>query len=915
MAKRKNPGKQQPEEKNELNIESIYEYLIHEFDSLPPEKRRYPLTVNFSDGDKKISGHLTKDLHTRVDTLQQIIEEHFAGGRPALQYIASDIYAPKRNTENFGLQYLLYVDVDSGPSLLEFMRRTRGFLLALYTSKNHRKAKEIKHSKDPGKHRTLPPADRFRAIFRLPFPVRKVAVANLLHRMLTRALGGDPEFNSVITGVYGAKGAQFRCYPDARCLDVNWLIRYTKQGDSGEFETLIASICRNAGCSAEELNQWLCADASNAGYVLTERLPVIQTLAAYPKRKRSEKHTSDPADQEAMFEAPYYPRVNLDGVKMGCYLLRNIGLAQHGERMHALYNLNCAEGGVKFLSKLFEDSGLSDKWEQEYRGHTRYVRQKGYFPSRCDKAICRFAGTEHCPTPPVNMLALDRKRGQVRKIIETDNPTLTFEQAQSSFAGIISQVLASKDTDVHIIKVPSEIGNKEALASYLERFEGRAIIACPSQRALDEIPSIPCYPPAPEWYHERQKVFHPFGLHVRKELDYGAISEEQQAELKEFDMMGDLALQQPVLGVTHRRMLVDSRCRQDRDLYVFNGEPMGLNPSLPGNKKLLSYFLESNSDDPTISTVIGLLETILEAHPGETIHNNAKPSSTELKRLEIAVRKTYDPSARKKGRQNGAIDLVNLACSDYIHMQQETVSWITKQPLPEGGKIVIISSTIDDQFWMDVYPELRFHMHEIGPVAVRANLIQYLDVSFSRSTLINNPVRKENYGDLIDVLKALRYNIVTYKEFQGDNHGIYFGASQDQYLPANESVAVVGTFGPPENYLVLRAALAGYDYKSIARYSEVQKSGNQGIREVSYSLHGETIVFDEEVPCEDNRVWRLQVHFKVSALEAAVERARPLQNEIDILVFSNIPLSRFHLSRARIAEVIEALRASYPSNE
>jgi len=211
------------------------------------------------------------------------------------------------------------------------------------------------------------------------------------------------------------------------------------------------------------------------------------------------------------------------------------------------------------------------------------------------------------------------------------------------------------------------------------------------------------------------------------------------------------------------------------------------------------------------------------------------------------------------------------------------IDYIMKTALPTHKKVIILSATIDPDFYRKIYPEYKFEVVDITHVEQIGKIIQYTGFSCSRLSLMK--VAK-NIQDQVQERKVITFK--RYKKlFTNSVKDIHFGNCAGYDTLAGQDLVVVGTpHIAPEKYYFL-AKLMGVEFV----YGETPVNNQR----VTYRG------FEFTIKCFLNEELRkIQFSCIESELLQAVGRGRTLRRDCTVEVYSNFPLyvsDEFHMKK------------------
>lgn len=211
------------------------------------------------------------------------------------------------------------------------------------------------------------------------------------------------------------------------------------------------------------------------------------------------------------------------------------------------------------------------------------------------------------------------------------------------------------------------------------------------------------------------------------------------------------------------------------------------------------------------------------------------------------------------------------------------INYIMRTELPIHKKVIILSATIDPDFYRKIYPEYKFEVVDITHVEQVGKVIQYTGISCSRESLKNDPKTIQDQVQETKVITFMKHKSL----FPNAVKDIHFGNCAGYDTLAGQDLAVVGTpHIAPEKYYLL-AKLMGVKFVY----------GDTPVNNQRVTYNG----FEFTIKCFINEELRkIQFSSIESELLQAVGRARTLRKDCTVEVYSNFPLyvsAEFHVKK------------------
>ena len=238
------------------------------------------------------------------------------------------------------------------------------------------------------------------------------------------------------------------------------------------------------------------------------------------------------------------------------------------------------------------------------------------------------------------------------------------------------------------------------------------------------------------------------------------------------------------------------------------------------------------------------------------------------------------------GIEGNVNDLLNAIS---VHRTKDGFQYLVYSPLPPS-KYIVMSATADEELYRKYYGNtgmnISSYVGEIGTVRYKGTLIQYNRQTLGRKSLDDEKSKiesfvAENYPE--------KYNLITFKKYDKDpinaenikRSELYYGNLIGLNDLEGKNIIVMGTpFIHSDIYKLIAAALGAdcnsEDFKDDLKMRRVEYNG--------YSF--------KTMTSKDPIIQAVELHSIFSQLEQAVGRARLLNHECTVLVFSGFPCSQ-----------------------
>lgn len=250
---------------------------------------------------------------------------------------------------------------------------------------------------------------------------------------------------------------------------------------------------------------------------------------------------------------------------------------------------------------------------------------------------------------------------------------------------------------------------------------------------------------------------------------------------------------------------------------------------------------------------------------GRVVHQMPKSVVNDIDDLESAVIKMRTSS-----------NVIGFLHSDCFVVNGSRVNFITRRELPAYKKIIILSATANEGIYRRMFGD-RLRFTDLGLSELRGRVIQYPQWSGSKQCFRNDPefvgIMKHIVGDM---------PVITTKEmserFVEGQVVASFGALAGLDHLGGQDLAICGTFhmNPVAHVLFANALDAGVGFdECIPRMCRVEHDG----LEFYFNSY------------EHNEMLReLQLYLVESEQTQAIGRARLVNHDATVLVFSNLPV-------------------------
>ena len=213
------------------------------------------------------------------------------------------------------------------------------------------------------------------------------------------------------------------------------------------------------------------------------------------------------------------------------------------------------------------------------------------------------------------------------------------------------------------------------------------------------------------------------------------------------------------------------------------------------------------------------------------------------------------------------------ASSFYYDDKKNCICFIDMKHLYQSCRYTVLSATADEQLYRYIFKKHSICFNECKKVKYAGSVILHHDRTYSRKDIINNEGLYEKLH-----LEYPNCFFITFKDYdpmrkEGD---LYFGMTHGFDHMKGKNLVVVGTPHKPE-----------YVYKLTAMQLNVPYNDTLSMKEIEYN--GFRFYFSTYNTPELRRIqlWNISTD-----LEQAVGRARIINNDVTIDVYSNLPVEQ-----------------------
>ena len=545
-----------------------------------------------------------------------------------------------------------------------------------------------------------------------------------------------------------------------------------------------------------------------------------------------------------------------------------------------LTNIVYINGGPKYFKNIIDSlpsiapNEFSYNYEKWY-SNLEQIKKSPYGPSRCDD-FCPYA--KQC-THSKNILTTAYTKKSEISVLNTDT-YVNIEDARKELLDTIKYSINSNDDDIHLINAPTGIGKTYSYIQAIKQNKNcKFIIAVPTNALKNEIlermekegiiamstPSLPedidkndrkileSYANKGSWTNYR--------LFLEKLSNkYKSIKQFKKNLKKSLNYQGNIV-------TTHIRFL-----------FMFSEDKIANRTVIIDEDIMKSLFNTDCIDNNTIEYIKNI--QYLDKCSKDRIKYYTKNNDKNLNRYNKHLRENkieLSEEIRKKlaDDKNIQFDLSNLINADATMTTERGLYFAWKRELPKA-KIIILSATASEQVYAKFFKNTHIKYTKIAEVKYKGQIIQYYSESYSRKWITKH---KKDFEKIKE--KHSNCNIITFMKYSNENSDeLHFGNTEGKDGFSNKDLAIIGT--PFYNEIVYKLLATVLDYeKDIINTDEL---ATRLIKYENYEFYFFTY--------SDKFLQNLQIYYISSELEQSVGRARLLNNENTVYVYSSFPVKQ-----------------------
>lgn len=758
--------------------------------------------------------------------------------------------------------------------------------------------------------------NKYRVIFRFEQEITNIRIRSLIVEALSKIFPEiDKSCNESARLFYGGK--KIIHFDTSATIGLLHLItdalpRYLQDKDRINYSRNINNFCKKVGINRRGKFPYIEErDINKLSSKSEEYAPVIYT-SIYKNGVKSSKTLAIYFSNE-IDDRSRKGKYNIQKDKIKNKAIRNFNFAEltkscqlyrefvedekwlyHKELFGIATNLCQVEGGQNLFLQSIEKSNHEtyrrDKngYEKDWSYQCNRIKNiYSYQPSTCDN-FCPYKN--ECEHQKNMIQQVLYSKGKVRIVSRGEWKSLKY--GETKLKEIFKSVMESNDTDIHIIKTPTALGKTELAIRY-----PNIVYAAPTHKLLDEIAKrmkerFIMYKITPNLLGQ------PLSKKIKKDLmkfyqigDTKSVKEYLVANLENMIDRDKKIIVEYLESLDYKQLLTSTatvlttheRCfvqfQNYKGTIIIDEDPLRALCKI--DSVLIEDLLYVNSQLPNElgKFFIDLFNLILNSKPGIVYSFNSL-STKEIKIIRESLNDTSNISS----------NIYEFFQADYYIKSNDSnkIEYIKKRDLPKNSKIIILSATIEPQFYKHLFKDRPVHEYDVGLIETKGKIIQYPQKSFAKQQIINNKKKLQDSkeSDTINYLKQVKdkiggVKVITHKCFENDfdNAVGHFGSVMGLNHLAGNDLAVVGTHHKPPHVYLLYAACFGY----TGIENELQDMKSRKIIRNEYEFYFYTFP-------KGSILREIQLALVEQELVQAIGRARLLRYDRTVTVFSNYPV-------------------------
>lgn len=524
----------------------------------------------------------------------------------------------------------------------------------------------------------------------------------------------------------------------------------------------------------------------------------------------------------------------------------------------------------------------------DWHYYLNYMKKKECKSSLCDN-YCRYAN--HCNHAKDILSTTKTKRHTITKLTNGKEKLFHINEAMLDFSQKFKIAFESIDNKIHILNAPIAIGKSTMILDYMEKSNGKILVAFPSNDLKNELYSKAIdrgikAVKSPSLFEARDKIpsniwnhidnLYHIGKHhavinyIKEVISKNKVSKDCLIILKEYlKKLIEFHISDCHAFTTHTRLLTLDHWELKKYDAVIIDEDIVLNCMIPNQVEIPISKLKKTLDDiDSNSKLAKKINILLEA---------SKVKSW-LTLSNIAYDETYDDIST-------SIDISSFCYAEKFYFKnkgdennlfennshEDSIVFLRPLKLKHNIKYIMLSATANQQICNYYFGASRVEFYNCKKAEYMGTLNQYAQRTMSRADIDKNPSiisKIKNFSGLVDT--------ITFKKYSKGK--CYYGKTTGIDTMKGKSIDVIGTPHHPIWIYKLFAHAMGFNFDENAK--------------LTYQIvrHNECKFWFMTFNNENELLRNIQFWMIESELEQAVGRARLLRHQCKVNLFSNFPL-------------------------
>ncbi len=773
---------------------------------------------------------------------------------------------------NFDGAELLVCDIDGGVPLSDCLNEHGRFIKGYYTSTHH----QINY-----KGRI---ADRYRIIMDLGFEITDPALLSFLYRISVEILDHDAHAVNHNRQYFGSENCQTAVFNDSVAID--WKLYCSKVVKIAESNPnwWIAILENKAMEKTFGMHWWhFKQDVPPAISALfdEEWTAKIHALAIEKCKDTGIRYKDGVSQTFAHFDHQYFqqncrfwrdlesqPETDIFSFSTSMVRLRG-GLRAYKEKLKHCQHLGSSGSKDSIDDMLDRAKHYPMMACSKFCPYSDQCQRKGEFP------ITQQRVKEHeivigVQAQSVEHVSLDMIRHRMRNDVE--------------------RIINEKKRKVYLLVAPTGCGKTETIKAIPEHI--RVDYCAPTHALLREVNFGIRYPEYPDSLKHSNQYLFPLGLNASRLMDNNRLNDQQRRDWEYYSRAKRAFEQSPAnrRSFTHEKACT-MMATSNAQIFIFDEDCtnsfISTDRAFKKDLELMRRFCDDNTR-PDRQDLLPWIDDWLSVFVGG-IKSNQDCFTPQMKDTLFEV-----VASQKDELTSNLLGLLDQAC---YQVSDEEIRYSVIRKLTFNGPILVMSATANPEVltFLAKTSGYEFEIIDYGTPPVVGKLTQYANWSFSKSSMKQNPARREQalalgrkYLDdgwfvISDksIIEGLR------EEGYSDDRVEHFGNVQGTNRAIGKNLLVMGTPYPPLEYLQLMAATMGLPGAAdmITDYHQCSQT------RVSWK----GFEFPLRVPSDSVEIHQLMISYIHSQIAQATGRARFYTEQNEVILCSRLPQPGFKL--------------------